>query len=454
MILHPRALVRLAFLLESSNRNRLATLLPPGWERLLEGASALGNSGALGIGGSVGGAILGARVLESHRVDVVPRRMTIRRTPYDEADQVDVEIDFGLLPVDPRLFKEVAIEAHIGVVNEIGEVFVPEVASRLFVGYADEVRQRMSGNAMVIEGRDQTGLLLDRPWTGEVLDLGEPISVLVGGILSAHPATATMRVEVRGPDVVLGQERAETNGQVLAGETTESCWDKISQLAAEAGMVAWVDGEVVVIGESQTLVGDLGGLPALVYGRNLTELRVQRGMARYSSPPVLVVSWDPERRETISAVWPPARPADATGDGLGRSSAAVMYQLSNVKEQGALERAARAIWTRRASQEVWLELETRDMKGGNGEDLTRLKAGSPVRVYITADEEEYLYGKNVGERRRWLEGRGYRAEVASAIAAQYEELAPVYQVRTAVHEWDAASGYRLRLELTNFITVS
>ncbi|MBI1291828.1 hypothetical protein GC173_11380 [bacterium] len=454
MILHPRALARLEFLIDTKHRNRVAAALPPGLEEVFAGAVALASSGVLTDGGVVAATLLEKRIVEPQRVDVVPIQMEIKRTPYTEADAFSVEIDLNRFPLDPRIVREVRVEGHLDSAFGVNEGLQPDASTIMVSGYADRIAARPADGRLVLEGRDLTSLLIDRPHSGAALDLAMPAEELIRGILAAHPSTQGLRLEVRHEGATtLAPLRADANGQTLSSETRDTCWDVISRLAAEMGAVAWVEGDAVVIADRQRTT-NIEALPSMVWGRNLTSLSIERGTAGRATPPVVVASWDPSTRRALSAMWPETEAAGESGAAAAvHTPNAMIFRLANVSDVEELRRTARAIWTRLAEADMTLTLETRDVTSVEGKSLLALKPGDSISVFMNESERASLYGLGMSARVRFLERQGYSPAVAQAIAAGYEELAPVYQVREMTFTWSASDGLSVRMECANLITV-
>ncbi|MBI1234896.1 MAG: hypothetical protein GC208_10385 [Alphaproteobacteria bacterium] len=431
MIYYPRALASLAFALEAE-LPAAALVIPKAWAAFEEA--------------------LPATPLSSHRVTVLPRRMRIARNPYNQADTCSLSFDYRHFPFDPRIARAVAMECHIGDAGGLHEGFSPDAGDGQFIGQADSGDWRLSdGNEITIEARDQTALLIDLPWDGHRSDLQVPLDAMIADILAANEVTKAMGVELRGLDSVpvIATERGDS-GQQMPGQTTGSTWDHIATLAAQAGLVAWVESNNVVIAASQ-VPSSLAEAPAMVYGSNLKSLIIQREFTRRQTPPVVLASYDPENRKTLRAVFPDAAPPSVTGQGQVRTENPVFFRLSNVNSQAALDRMARSIYRRRLRQDISLFFETSEMRGPGGEDLTKLKAGDALAIYMDPAERQYLHGQELDERRRYLETRGYAPGVAASIADGYERLAPFYVVAEAEHSFDADQGYTLRVKALSVI---
>jgi hypothetical protein len=447
LVTYPRAIVRLTFLLASPSPASLLPYpanVPTGWLSFLApGISLVG--GVLDLLQSLASPI-------PYSVQVVPKRLVVRRTPYREADTATVEVDYRNFPFDPRVARAVAMVAYIGQGRDANDPLDISGLAPIFTGYADDGRWEAGDtNQIELNGRDQTALLLDAKWSGEMLDLAKPLEELVRSIVGRQAATKGFEVEVRGKPPVLASVRADT-GSTQAAAPTDSLWDVISNLAAQAGMVAWVEINRVIIAPAQS-VRNAAATPAFVLGQNLKRLVVKRLWQRRSDVTVVVRSYDVATGTTLSAVYPESAEGDFAGTGEKREQEAMLFTVSNVTSKAELARIARQIYERRAIADVEIELETKEMVGLAGEDLTALKAGDSIAVIVGAEEREFLHRRTTFQRTSFLISRGYDPEVALAIAAAYDTIAKVYQVEVAEHRFgtDGNEGYSLRVTALNYL---
>ncbi|MCC6546208.1 hypothetical protein IT570_03480 [Candidatus Sumerlaeota bacterium] len=441
-VYYPRAVIRFLFQLDRRVDALVAALLPPGWEKFAQAAGSVVNAAAASNG-----------VLQGdYMVDVVPQRLRVKCNSYHEADEAFATIDFARFPFDPRIAKAVTMQIHMGAVGSVDEKLKLSKKTLLFTGYVDEGDWQQDDDSTIkFDARDQTALIHGRPFSGQQVDVTKPLIEVIQAILQEHPSTAPMKVEARGVDgsIVIADFKGDIGGQKHSGETTQSAWEVITHLCIEVGWICWVEQDTVVIAESQALIGIKG--PKFIYGQNLKEIGVKRQVGWAKAAPITVRSWNPVERKTISATWPKEMKPEVQGDGKPKPPDANLYCLSNVKDVAALERAARCIWVRRQSQDICLDFTTAEMKGIDNEELLQLRAGMPIQVLFTRAEEQFLYGKTLGEATRYLLGQGYRPGVAAAIAGAYQDITALYQVDTAEHSFDEQKGYQLRVKAASYI---
>ncbi|HLP67132.1 MAG TPA: hypothetical protein VK181_06385, partial [Rhizobium sp.] len=351
-----------------------------------------------------------------------------------------------------RLVQAIAVNCYIGSVPSFTDRYAPDPGSALFQGTADEGEWRIGDdNKITLEARDYTGLLIDLPWVGKQHDLKAPLKELIENVIAQYPVAsgAGFTVEVRssGGNVRLGDVRSNT-GQSLAASSQSNAWTEICHLAAEAGLVAWMEGKKIVVDSGQA-PSDPEAPPAFIYGKNLKRLEIKKRIGGKRTKRVLVKCWDVATSRCLRGIWP------ETSAAPGASASATdchVFNVSHVKNERELARIAEYIWRRMRFQDVAIELETRSMTGLGNEDLLRLISGSPIQVYLDENERQFLHGRGFSDRRRYLLDRGYASDVATSIALGYENLTPLYQVVQAEHTFDARDGYSLRILASSYLS--
>lgn len=420
---------------------------PAGWQQLVMPSSSASSNQ------SPDAAPIEDRV--SYAIQIVPLNAAVHLNPYSEADECKLRFDYSAFPFNPQIARAVRVGVHMGNVPSVDAVFEPSQYNTLFLGHADDGDwEPGEDNTINLNCRDHTSLLLDETWSGAQVDLRKPLDEIVRAVLDSSPATKPMRLELRGlaEAPVLAAGRGDAGGEGLAAKKTEKVWDVIARLMHEAGLIAYVELDSLVIAPAQTVSTDTSA-PAFVYGGNLERLRIEKDISGRTVQNIMVRAWDPTTRTTLEAFYPTPKREDLTGDALPKQTKFEVYTLANVRDQAHLKQVAERIWRRKSEQEVTLELETKEMTWMESGDLLRLRAGHPVRVTISEDERRFLDAQGFDERIYYLLDRGYEFDVANSIAAAYDGPAPIYQVREATHTFDHQNGYSLRLQCGNYITV-
>lgn len=510
-VLYPRAVVRLAFLLD------------PGMTS--------GERDALARAENLARQYLGVSKITSHLMDwntaqmvtVTPLRVSLRRNPYQEADACDIDLPYSVFPFDPRLARAVAVEVHLGQAVDATSAMEIGDATRRFVGWADDSDwEPLADNAIRLKCRDNTALLIDEPWDGSTVDVTRPLDVVVRGILDRRTSTSTMEVRWltgRAIPTYSTLKSGDTTGTAFAASPKDTVWDVIQRLVRGCGLLCFVDDGRLVIAPGQT-VEESERATGFVWGVNLKRLKLKKALRRHRPTPVIVKSWNPTLRATLTAIWPnvvdpelaqeaaadeatlsekvgggfQSRGSEEQLDAMARILDSKLRQkglprprvdggkqmpptsappkaprkptlpggterryyeviLSNDIDQATLETTARDIYNRMASSDLEVELETAEMMGPGGNDLLSLRAGDAVRVLVSESERDYLQARTVDERRRYLIERGYGEQVADSIARGYETLNNLFQVREARMQWDCRTGFSLEIEGIEYIQV-
>ena len=394
----------------------------------------------------------------SHRKTLLPRRLKVTKSPYREADKATIEFEYSEFPFDPRLIRAARVVCWIGNRKGIDLPLETEEIDPIFTGFADDVHMSVGEDSRIrFECRDMTSILLDAKWGGDAIDLDRPLTIIVRSILARLPVARPMRVELRGlegmpiPDLTPAEEKSETGGDAFAASPDDSYWDVITNLVAQVGFVAWVDQDAVVIGPGQSVTREEVDAPTIIWGENLQELSIKREIGRRKGPPIRLVSWNPDERKTITAVYPEAKEVDQAGDGASMAERPITYVLSLMASQQVLRDAAEAIYRRRAMMDIQLTAETRSMTDPAGYDMFRLRAGSPIRIKIADDLGNFLHRMEPLQRGRLLYERGYEPEVARAIGFGYDDLDTLYQVVEVEHDYDADTGYTARIDAASYL---
>lgn len=105
-----------------------------------------------------------------------------------------------------------------------------------------------------------------------------------------------------------------------------------------------------------------------------------------------------------------------------------------------------------------ITLSTHDLEDLNGQSLLDLRAGDAVGVTFDDFNAEMLASERLSESQKYsiLVDRGFSADAASAIVANYTKLAaydrPLFLREVSFH-YDSESGLSIEMELADFIVV-
>lgn len=460
-VYYPRAVAVLTFILDNPADEKVAPFLPQGWAdglpAALQAGADLVEQFSNGLAGALN-AFLGLSGPATHTVAVIPDRLRVEKNGYDEADSIDLEIDQANFPFDPRVARAIRIEAFLGNVGGVNDPLPLTSATRIFSGYADKGDWDISENSSLsLKGRDQTALLIDTPWSGAKVEWSGTLTEAARMVLDSSPVSRPMGVELRGVNVEPspGGERSDAAGSEasMAVKNDKTLWGVLNDLAGMVGLVVWVEDNTVVFAPGQTVTGSVDA-PEMIYGENLENIKISRKVGFGKAPVIQCVSYDALARTKIVAQWPQELPPAQTGDGQAKSENVLQYHLNGITSVAELERAAKAIYTRRERQDISLALSTIEMRDLGGQfDLVRLRAGDPVRIWFSEAERDFLVNRPMDERLRYLRSKGFADQAALAIARSYDWISPLYQVVNATHEMDRTQGYKLSVDAASYLTV-
>jgi len=212
-------------------------------------------------------------------VTTVPKRVSIKRNPYRQADEASIDIRWKDLPLDPRCIRSLAVAIYM-------DTFVPErwdvmmrggvaiteaernrtnashtLSSLLtprslrYVGFADEmsVEHNASGDYITIPCRDFTSILIDTPVPSEVyktLQWSGPIEDVVLRVMESLPAVAGCVLHLIGLErgeleVARGPAHKGAGAGLMPSRSPkvkeENYWDLLTDLTVGCGTVLYFD---------------------------------------------------------------------------------------------------------------------------------------------------------------------------------------------------------------------
>jgi hypothetical protein len=402
-------------------------------------------------------------------VQVIPRSAQVYLNGYKEADTWELEFDAKALPISPDLIRSLAAEIYIFDSGSTGSdlsAFATD-EHRLVTGLADnaEMSYGKEGRVFRVDGRDYTGLLLDRQWDPKVkvpsgVLLTKAVQKLVDdGVGAAKHGGRTLTVKWVSDDPipVVGATSTKTkkNGQPV--KDGSSFWDVIYRLVLREGKIVFVRGFEVVITDPQTMTLQSAAQTAKVaYGRNLSTLKVERKLGKEKTPQCKVVSYDPTTRTAISAVFPERKDPVKTGVGTNKEEVQV-FTVRGIQDRTALKKHAEAMYNNLARAEAKAQFTTKSLTDLSEVEvsLLRLRAGQPISVSFDPFNVELLEEMPTADQRyRYLLTQGYSSQVAALVADSYELVdqfrRPLY-VREVGVSWSHQEGITLDIEAMNFV---
>lgn len=272
----------------------------------------------------------------------------------------------------------------------------------------------------------------------------------------------------------VGSPQHKTGGS----DQGQSVWDYLVDNVRSMGLSVRLEDNHIIVEEVRSLIDarrvddpyvprelESGRYPvrAMIYGRNILEMKMKRGFARKTPQNVECRSYDHEIKRPRLGRWPGKEKRAATpGPGDGH----VEEQWNEILlpgglSQDAVQRAARNYYEAFSRQELSVSLKTRNLASfgaGNADpDLLDLRPGDTVEVLT--DKRGTSTTADVSDRLRTASEYLTRIGYPQAFADQYVSvvqnagLQTLFIVRTADVDWSADEGVTVGVELVNYVVV-
>ncbi len=476
-------------------------------------------------------------------VPVLPKSATVHINSYKQADSWELVFDAGDLPFDPRLIRSGSAEIFIfqtpGVADRrrtlsrreplsnpdtggvrprdpvdsiLLELNSPVARDRFTLGNKprivglfdeDDLEMSESGKWVTISGQDYTAHLASIQFppepngTARRIPTGKRLDDFVRDLLASADPSGNLTVDVRGvedsdlPTVGAAETRSTTRGIPVEQATTY--WDVIYKTVIRYGFIAFVDGLDVVISRPKTITDkDATQIKHLAWGKNLAHLSLKRHLGKEQVPTIIVRSYDPRSKKTISVEYPQNGTIDRSVvlDYKGKHGKTKVH--ANVKESTHVSKKGKVKTTLRERDEyqfvdvfgitdkaILLQMaenryhllgkaertvtcKTRDLTtndgSGNIVDMLNVAAGDAFIIEWSDFNREMLSNPDVPEARKasYLVNLGYNTEIANAIARHYatlEGLDRPLRFREGTISYDAEQGVEIEMELLDFIVI-
>ncbi|HEY2029620.1 MAG TPA: hypothetical protein VGH20_10455, partial [Myxococcales bacterium] len=431
-----------------------------------------------------------------------PRRFVIENNGIRTADTITrLEFDGAAFPFDPRLQRSTEIAVSIGQREDARAPYRFSDTDKVFVGFADNFERSLdsTGDKVVLDGRDFTGLLLDAPYPDTAVKAAEDVADAVRSIVAKLPAARNLVVvslvdefdtrtyasygsrpapkpgeqrgrrprtqHVKNPFGKLMSKPMKAKGRPVA--VASNFWDVVQDLCDSLGLIAFIQREELVIAPPRTLSDPAyaGKAPRLIWGRNIEKLTIRKRLGHMRAPNVQVVSHVPGKAKPLKAQWPnPPIPYQIDIDPeSGEKRPHIRqerYYVSGVANEKTLRDVAQRIYEEKAQNEIELQVQTKEMTATSIAseivDLTQIRDGDPVSIELDSVLDHEMETLTVPQRVDVLVRKGYRPGVAQSLAEHWDDLqsfSNVFRVKTARHEWDHEAGYSLALEAVNYLSV-
>lgn len=395
---------------------------------------------------------------------------------YSQADTFKLTIPFSWFPFDPRLIRACGVAIYMGGVDSPEKDIEADANATAhknlqLLGFVDDLTEDLGDQLQVVmEGRDQTALLIDEHWNAFIetkegkenvrlpagIDLRRPLDQVLRYILDKFKATKTMKVELRGVSApTLGKWHALGEAEISEDATA---WDVIKHLVHQAGLICFVEFDTLVVTNAKALMSATQVAGSFVHGWNLTSLTLKRKLGRMKATNIRVRSFDINTKRTLTGVFPqkPVEKVKISAKGeVTKEQPFIDFTVPNVADKAQLEKIAENIYTQRSRQQLEGKLKTEDLTSlvGNRElELTQLRSGSAIRVELDPEDRAQLRGLDVAKREAYLQHRGYAAQVAKVVARAFNDLDSAFYVKAATKRYSHEEGFSCDVDFVNFIS--
>jgi hypothetical protein len=469
-------------------------------------------------------------------VPVLPKSASVTVNSYKQADSWSVTLDVTDLPFDPAFIRTGAIEIYMFSTNGLEdaarimnrrepladpnkgdtrvrteldtlamELATPASAGVFTLGRKprivglfddDDMELSDSGKWLTLKGQDYTAHLLAIQWKPDEngrarrIPTGKRLDLIVTDILREADPNEVFHVDVRGIDAsklpTVGVTETASNERGIPVKQETTVWDVIYKLVTRYGFIAYVDDLDIVISTPKTISDkNQSEWRRMAWGRNISHLSLKRHLGKEQVPTMVVRSYDPKTRKTISVEYPEGQIDrsvifDARGKkpkvhkkvrerttvskkGKVRTTLRERdeYQIVTVygiTDLAVLKQIAETRYHLLGRAERKITVTTKDLADLDGRDLLDVDAGDAFAIQWDEFNSEMLRNPDltVAEKIARLEDAGFNSQIASQIARRFDALQALdrpVRFKEGSIEFDVDDGYTIEMELQDFVIV-
>lgn len=478
-------------------------------------------------------------------IPVLPKAVTVHVNSYKQADSYEIVFDVGDLPIDPRLIRAGSAEIFLFQTTGIKDGLTalsrrdplsdpdpggvrprspldtalldsdsPIARDKFTLGNKpriaglfddNDLQMSESGKWVTIIGQDYTAHLASLQYppnpdgTARRIPTGQRLDDFVSTLVAAADPTGALSVDVRGiedsqlPIVGAGETRSTTRGIPVEQNTTY--WDVIYKTVERYGFICFVSGLDVVISRPKILADmNAANIRTLTWGKNLTHLNLKRHLGKEQVPTIIVRSYDPKTKQTISVQYPENGTIDRSVVIDSKSTRKGAHKVhANVKQSTHISKKGKVKTTLRERDEyqivtaygitdktVLLAMAenryhllgkaerkvlatTRDLKVDSGFvdgalNILDVEAGDAFEIKWDEFNRETLADPRLSQAQKaeYLVRRGFNREIANQIAEHYDHLEALdrpLRFKEGTLTYDVESGIEIEMELQDFIVI-
>ena len=415
-----------------------------------------------------------------------PRKVTLTRNPFDEADSCQIELDPGRFPVLPRSIRQFHVQLYAG---DAGGLDNPGAIERddfvRFIGYGDEPELTLGTDSeFTITCRDYTAILLDakRPPAKSVPRWEDRLDVALRRVLDEIPGGENIRLRIDQqtgwPALIAGAPVGITSGAVPA-KPDDTAWVLIKRACDPLGLIPRIVLDELVVAPSRGLATS-ATRAVFTAGENLLKYKEKRSLTRLREG-IGLRAYDLSRLNVFIAYWPPIGDASiqkhakvpvkrkATPPGVPpKGEKRIFFPWPPIESQEALEAVAQRVYEGRSRQEFRGSFSCgRMLVDGSNDgadesesfDVTRIESGDQVFIQIPTATRQMLGGlSNTGLRHQYLVDQGYDFDLATTLVDLFEsgvESGLAVYCHLVTQTWDAESSeYTLDIDFMNLISAT
>jgi hypothetical protein len=418
------------------------------------------------------------RPLSPLEVSTRPKSCTVHLNSYKEPDTFDIEFDAKALPFVPEQIRSCAVAIWMFDATDLVSPIEPFLvdSNRVIYGIADDVSFEPSdaGTIIRLSGRDFTCLLSDRKWDPtKRIPLGVDLQSWVQGMVNAAAAPVAMTnnsgnmlfaglevlFEADGvPPPIAGSNFYKTKKRGQHVKDGKSYWDIIYLTCLSHGFIVYVRDDKVIITNPQSFTKErLDQVRQVAFGRNLSNLRVERHIGKERVPQIVATCWDPSQRKNISVTYPATKDNPTTGVGTKKDEFEYVTPGGGVRDYETLRKYAIAYYNHRAKSEATLQFSTKDLRDLAGLRMLTMRSGDGVSLGFDPynNDSAVLRTLSPGQRYNYLVRAGFDADVANVVANHYEKLVAFkepYYVKGVTLTFDTESGIGIDVEAMSYIS--
>jgi len=440
-----------------------------------------------------------AKLQKVHTFTAVAKKITVNLNSYREADTFNCTLDFKNFPFDPRAIRACGVTIHVEDRKQMFKtsnalnLLEPKRESIIFIGFADTDKISMSDEERTVnlEGRDFTSLLLDRPYLGKPIQLTKPLDQVIGELLGElEEAKELSVVNETGEDLPVlakfGENLSAKKSGAKNGRPNRTYWDHIQKLINQAGLIAYISLDKLVITKPRSLYSD--DKPKIfVYGENVKDLEFERKLGRQKGINVRVLSLNFGTKEVIEARIPkeatqewakdigiPLKEVtipqvDTNGkrvpEGQEKPAPYITFRVRNITNKDELIKVGEKIYEEVGRQQIEGSLTTKEMqicdKNNNFFNATQMRIGTPIELDINQGDLKGLpdlqKGGNKNTKKaaikKFLIRQCYDDRVADAFSEALVNFDTPFFTQEVEFSLDQETGWQMRINFVNFINL-